>query len=136
MVVRIGFCYPGRHPPQTRDWEWLAKDGQLLLPMMELIEASRLAVDEVIDAVGRASIEAILHPSAQGVAGAKHQGKKGGEVRWHGTQPGTVPLSNRKLRVGRAARRLKFRFRPMPQRGIPFAPRVSANRGTAGRRRR
>jgi hypothetical protein len=24
--------------------EWLAKDGQLLLPMMELIEASRLAL--------------------------------------------------------------------------------------------
>jgi hypothetical protein len=27
--------------------EWLAKDGQLRLPMMELIEASRLAVEEV-----------------------------------------------------------------------------------------
>ena len=56
--------------------EWLAKNGQLLLPMMELIEASQVAVDEVIDVVGRASIEAILHLSAQGVAGAKHQGKK------------------------------------------------------------
>src|SRR5271157_4779966 len=81
--------------------EWLGKNGQLLLPMMELIEASQVAVDEVIDVVGRASIEAILHLSAQGVAGAKHQGKKGGEVRWHGTQTGTVPLSNRKLRVTR-----------------------------------
>lgn len=81
--------------------EWLAKNGQLLLPMMELIEESRVAVDEVINVVGRASIEAILQLSAQGIAGAKHQGKKGGEVRWHGTQTGTVPLSNRKLRVTR-----------------------------------
>jgi len=81
--------------------EWLATNGQMLLPMMELIEMSRLAVDEVVDVVGRASIEAILHLSAQGVAGAKHQGKKGGEVRWHGVQLGTVPLSNRKLRVTR-----------------------------------
>ena len=81
--------------------EWLMKNGQMLLPMMELIEASQMAVDEVIDVIGRKSIEAILCLSAEGIAGPKHQGKKGGAVRWHGTQTGTVPLSNRKLRVTR-----------------------------------
>ena len=39
---------------------YLARNGQLLLPLVELIEASRLAVDELIDVLGRASIEAVL----------------------------------------------------------------------------
>jgi transposase-like protein len=81
--------------------EALAKDGQLLLPMVALIEDAKLAVDELIDVLGRASIEAVLLLSAQQVAGPKHQGKKGGPVRWHGAQVGTVPLSQRKLRVTR-----------------------------------
>ncbi len=33
------------------------------------------------------------------MAGAKQQGKKGGEVNWHGGQSGTVCLSDRKLKV-------------------------------------
>ena len=32
--------------------EYLACNGQLLLPMAELIEASRMAIDELIDALG------------------------------------------------------------------------------------
>jgi hypothetical protein len=34
---------------------YLAKNGQLLLPLVELIEASRMAVDELIDVLGRAN---------------------------------------------------------------------------------
>lgn len=49
--------------------KYLAKHGQLLLPLVELIEASRLALDELIDVLGRASIEAVLQLSATGVAG-------------------------------------------------------------------
>ncbi len=48
--------------------KFLSKEGQLLLPMLELIEQAEAAVDEVIDVVGRASIEAILLLSAQQVA--------------------------------------------------------------------
>ena len=44
--------------------------------MLELIEQAEAAVDEVIDVVGRASIEAILLLSAQQVAGPQHKGKK------------------------------------------------------------
>lgn len=80
---------------------FLAKEGQLLLPMVELIERSKAAVEELIDVVGRAAIEAVLTLSAQGVAGEKHRGRRGGEVRWHGTQPGRVVLAERKLRVRR-----------------------------------
>lgn len=79
--------------------KYLAKNGQLLLPLVELLEASRLAVDELIDILGRASIEAVLQLSAAGVAGEKHQGRKGGDIRWHGAQSGQVSLSDRKLRV-------------------------------------
>ena len=79
--------------------KYLAQNGQLLLPLVELLEASRLAVDELIDILGRASIEAVLQLSAAGVAGEKHQGRKGGGIRWHGAQSGQVSPSDRKLRV-------------------------------------
>lgn len=59
---------------------YLAKNGQLLLPLVELLEASRMAVDELIDLLGRASIEAVLQLSAAGMAGKKHQGRKGGDI--------------------------------------------------------
>ena len=40
--------------------EFLATNGELLLPMVELIESSRMASVELVDMLGRASIEAIL----------------------------------------------------------------------------
>jgi putative transposase len=89
--------------------KYLAQNGQLLLPLVELIEASRLAVDELIDVLGRASIEAVLQLSAAGLAGEKHQGRKGGDIIWHGTQEGRVSLSDRKLRVKKPRLRRKGR---------------------------
>ena len=44
--------------------EFLVRNGQALLPMLELIEQSRMAVDELIDLMGRASIESVLQLSA------------------------------------------------------------------------
>ena len=35
-----------------------------MLPILELIEQSRMAIDEMIDVMGRASIEAVLRLSA------------------------------------------------------------------------
>lgn len=87
--------------------EFLQKEGQFLLPMVELIETAQMAVDEVIDVAGRATIEAVLQLSAQEIAGAKHQGKAGGDIRWHGQQAGVVPLSNRKLRIRKPRLRRK-----------------------------
>ena len=55
--------------------EFLVRNGQALLPMMELIEQSRMAIDELIDVMGRASVEAILGLSARQVAGEPQQGK-------------------------------------------------------------
>ncbi len=87
--------------------EYLVQNGQFLLPMVQLIEASRLAIDELIDVLGRASIEAVLQLSAMSVAGEKHQGRKGGTIGWHGSQPGTVKLSERKVRVKKPRLRTK-----------------------------
>jgi hypothetical protein len=66
--------------------EFLIKEGQFLLPMFKLIEQAELAVDELIDGMGRASIEAVLELSAMEVAGSKTPGKESGELRWHGRQ--------------------------------------------------
>ena len=87
--------------------KFLAKDGQHLLPLTGLIEQSKLAVDEMIDVLGRAAVEAVLTLSAASVAGERHQGRSGGEVRRHGQQSGVVRLSERKLRVNRPRLRSK-----------------------------
>lgn len=87
--------------------EFLIREGQFLLPMVKLIEQSELAIDRMIDVLGRASIEAVLELSAQEVAGAKSQGKASGEVRWHGRQDGVVHLAERKLSVSKPRLRHK-----------------------------
>ena len=87
--------------------EYLSKDGQLLLPLLDLICQTENAVDEVIDLVGRSAIEAILLLSAQQVAGEKHPGKAIGDICRHGRQMGVVSLSDRKLRVEKPRLRRK-----------------------------
>jgi putative transposase len=88
--------------------EFLSKRGQLLLPMVDLIEQCRMACDELIDVAGRATIQAVLDLSAQQVAGPRQQGKpRAGDVVWYGQQSGTVMLSDRKLAVQRPRLRKK-----------------------------
>jgi len=84
--------------------EFFVRHGQFLLPMIDLIEESSAAIDEMIDVVGRGAVEAVLQLSAQELTGGKSQGRKverGNDVRWHGRQQGSVALSDRKLRVAR-----------------------------------
>lgn len=87
--------------------EFLSTEGQLLLPMLKLIEQTEMAVDELIDVAGRATIEAVLTLSAQQIAGPKHPGRAAGEVRWHGCQNGVVSLAERKVRVRKPRLRRK-----------------------------
>ena len=49
----------------------LSQNGQLMLPLVNLIEQCRGAVDEVIDVTGRAAIQAVLELSAQQVTGGE-----------------------------------------------------------------
>jgi len=77
-------------PTNTRRLaEFFSRNGQGLLPMVELIEQSRLAVDELIDVAGRATIEAVLQLSAEQVAGPPTPGQRRTGLLWHRRQAGT-----------------------------------------------
>jgi hypothetical protein len=79
---------------------YLTKNGQQLLPMVELIEQSHLAIEELIDAVGRVTVQTVLEMSAAQIVGPPQQGKlRAGEMLWHGKQAGSVYLKERKLKV-------------------------------------
>jgi len=109
--------------------EFLVHNGQALLPMLELIEQSRMAVDELIDVMGRASIEAVLELSARQVAGAPQQGKaREGDIGWHGTQRGRVYLKERQLRVNKPRLRRKGRG---PGKEVPVPVYESLQKETA-----
>ena len=90
---------------------FLARQGQFLLPMMDLIEQCELACDQLIDVTGRAAIQAVLQLSAsQAAGGPAQQGKRrNGEVVFHGRQAGQVMLSDRKLEVERPRLRTRGR---------------------------
>lgn len=96
----------GRRSEEALD-RFTQAGGQFLLPLVELVEQARLAVDDVIHELGRKTIETILELSAQEVAGPRAPGKAGGEVRWHGSQPGRVRLRDRQLQVTRPRLRRK-----------------------------
>lgn len=81
--------------------------GQFLLPLVELVEQCRVAVDDVIHELGRKTIETILDLSAQEVAGPRTPGKASGEVRWHGSQTGRVTLRDRQMQVTKPRLRRK-----------------------------
>lgn len=88
--------------------EFLVKNGQQLLPMVELVTEARMAIDDLVDAVGRATIEAVLEMSAAEVAGPPQQGRKrDGEIVRHGRQSGSVQMKERKLRVRKPRLRRK-----------------------------
>ena len=59
-------------------------NGQILLPLVELIEQGRLALDTVIEQVSQQTLERILHLSAEQVSGARTPGEVSGEIRLHG----------------------------------------------------
>ena len=100
---------PRASTPSSRELAaWLAKDGQLLIPLVELIEKGERAIDEVIDVMGRATVEALLEMRAEQV-GPKAQGRRGPDrkVYWHGVQAGRVALTERRLRVAKPRLRKK-----------------------------
>src|SRR5262249_7622854 len=80
--------------------ELLAKDGPLILPLLDLLENAQCAIDDLIDVMGRATIEAVLRMSAESIAGPRQQGKKSDrDIVYHGTQQGRVASKDRQLNV-------------------------------------
>ena len=112
---------------------FLVKNGQGLLPMVDLIEQCQLACDELIDITGRATIQAVLRLSAMEAAGGPpQQGKRrSSDVVFYGRQPGQVMLSDRKLEVERPRLRRKG---PRSQEVEVPAYAAMQNRGAMGAR--
>jgi hypothetical protein len=88
--------------------EFLGQNRQQILPMVELITESRMAIDDLVNAMGRATIETVLQLSAEQIAGPPQQGRRrSGEIFWHGKQAGSVYLKERKLKVDKPRLRTK-----------------------------
>ena len=86
---------------------YFAQQGQALLPMLEMIEDTRVTIDELMSDAARAFVEQLLMISAMEVAGDKHPGKRSTAIRWHGQQAGRVVLAERKLSIARPRLRTK-----------------------------
>ena len=84
--------YEKKGPPDKAGLrELLAKDGRdYLLPLVNVFALAGGALDQIIDVIGRAAIEAVLDISAADVAGEKQPGKerKGAGAAYHGRQRG------------------------------------------------
>lgn len=104
-------------------------NGQILLPLVELITQARVAVDEVIHTIGRQTIETILTLSAQEVAGPRTPGKASGDVRWHGSQAGRVMLADRQIKV----KRPRLRHKENGEVPVPAYETLQDNGATAAR---
>jgi len=87
--------------------DFLGQHSEGLLPLLEWIQELKVTLDDVFEVVGRACVERVLRLSAEQVAGPLHQGKAGGETRWHGTQDGVVALSTQRIRVKKPRLRKK-----------------------------
>jgi transposase-like protein len=104
-------------------------NGQVLLPLVELVTQARLAIDEVIDHIGRQTIETILSLSAEQVAGPRTPGKGSGDIRWHGSQNGRVSLADRQIKV----KRPRLRHKEDGEVSVPAYESLQDNDATAQR---
>jgi transposase-like protein len=82
-------------------------NGQILLPIVNLIESASQVVENVIHEIQIQALETIIQLSAEQIAGARTPGKQSGEVRWHGSQPGKIKLADREVKLKRPRLRHK-----------------------------
>jgi transposase-like protein len=110
---------------------YFAEQGQLLLPMLELLNAGKQTIQSVMHEAGRAMAEALLMESAKSLAGEKRAGASAGEVLWHGSQAGRITLLESKLKVSRP--RLRTRGAGAREVSIPLYGALQQN-AALGRR--
>jgi putative transposase len=87
--------------------EFCQTNGQILLPLVEEIQSASAMVNSVIHELSLKTLETILVLSAEQIAGPRTPGKARGDIRWHGSQPGTIALADRKVKVQRPRLRHK-----------------------------
>ncbi len=71
-------------------------NGQILLPIVNLIHNASQVVKTVIYEIGHQMLEQSLVLSADQVAGVRTPARFSGAIRYHGSQPGCVHLADRK----------------------------------------
>jgi len=68
--------------------QFFEANGQILLPIVNMIQSASQVVDTVVHEIGVKTLELILALSAEQVAGPRTPGKASGEIRHHGSQRG------------------------------------------------
>ena len=87
--------------------QFCQSNGQILLPLVNLIQTASQVVEDVIHEIQIQTLETILTLSAEQLAGARTPGKAKGEIRWHGSQPGKIKLADRQVQLKRPRLRHK-----------------------------
>lgn len=100
-------------------------NGQILLPIVNLIQNASQVVETVIYEIGHQTLEQILLLSAEQLAGPRTPGKSSGEIRHHGSQPGRVQLADRKVKV----RRPRLRHKSAGEVKVPAYEMLRQDRG-------
>jgi putative transposase len=105
--------------------QFCQSNGQILLPIVNLIQSASHVVETVIHEIGVQTLEMILVLSAEQVAGPRTPGKASGEIRHYGSQPGHIKLADRKVRV----KRPRLRHKTEGEVKIPAYETLSQDRG-------
>ena len=94
--------------------------GLLLVRVMFLGWTQVRRIDDLIDVEGRANVEVVSELLARRVPVAKHPGRGQKAILWHGTEVGSVRLSDRKISIRKPG--LRQRRVPNPARKSRFRP--------------
>ena len=100
-------------------------NGQILLPIVNLIESASQEVSQVMHQIQMQTLETILVLSAEQLAGGRTPGKPSGEIRWHGRQTGKVKLADREVKV----KRPRLRHKTEGEVKIPAYEKLRQDRG-------
>ena len=97
-------------PPRELAAPWSSSSvkatGRSSCPV-NLIESASQMVENVIHEIQIHALETIFRLSAEQIAGQRTPGKPSGEIRWHGSQPGKIKLTDREVKVKRPRLRHK-----------------------------
>jgi putative transposase len=105
--------------------QFCQSNGQILLPIVNLIESASQVVENVIHEIQIHALETIFTLSAEQIAGRRTPGKPSGEIRWHGSQPGKIKLADREVKV----KRPRLRHKSEGEVKIPAYERLRQDRG-------
>ena len=100
-------------------------NGQILLPIVNLIESASQVVENVMHEIQMQTLETILTLSAEQIAGVRTPGKARGEIRWHGKQAGKIKLADREVKIQRP----RLRHKASGEVKIPAYEKLRQDRG-------